>query len=545
MKEIQPFINLWKRDRKRVMALGLTALAISSSVGPLLVAHFGRLWRLPHYQSFPLILIAAALLFRRRLVHVLDLPPNSSPSSKQKTQIGLCVALTLVTVAVFFGSPWMGMASSLVLAWALLRHLLEGRATRSLLPIFAFCAVLLPLPFGIDSAFIRGMQGLLVQLTSPVLDLLRIDHLVLKNIIQLPDRSLLIEEACSGSHSLFTLFGGAWAFSLWQGYSVIRGFSLTVMGVGWAILSNVLRILIIACAASWGGIDLTSGLRHEVLGLFTFCCTLLLVWSTDALIAFIHSFLIDFYFDEEEKKTPARTAPPLLPRLFRNTIPNWVMGTLAAIACFQFGLVAYQTYRLSSIQTRKLASVEKRKLKEADLPIFLQGSRRRGMNEIHRAYTHTNGEYSSLWKYESEGQPYAISFDYPFWGWHELADCYQAVGWRLASEEIQAPPKQFDSDGEYHTLDLNHPGHRYGWVVFGIFDGYGRAVGNGAALTSRVFFRLTPAFLEREVSAETQRTYQIQLFEESATPLGRERRDLAVQRFLEARSLLLKELGRR
>ena len=41
------------------------------------------------------------------------------------------------------------------------------------------------------------------------------------------------------------------------------------------------------------------------------------------------------------------------------------------------------------------------------------------------------GTHSSIWNYRQGGRSVLVAFDYPFPGYHELATCYLASGWKI------------------------------------------------------------------------------------------------------------------
>src|SRR5262249_9277689 len=65
------------------------------------------------------------------------------------------------------------------------------------------------------------------------------------------------------------------------------GASLVLLAtVAWVLLANVLRVVLITYLSVRSDVDLTSGWRHEALGLGMFGAVLGLIWSTDRAFAF-------------------------------------------------------------------------------------------------------------------------------------------------------------------------------------------------------------------------------------------------------------------
>ena len=90
-------------------------------------------------------------------------------------------------------------------------------------------------------------------MSSSVLDLLGVFHLREGNVIRLADRPLLIEEACSGIHSLFAVLAGMVFLAIcYCRRSLTRGLGLLAAAVTWVVLANTLRIVaVVYLAATW------------------------------------------------------------------------------------------------------------------------------------------------------------------------------------------------------------------------------------------------------------------------------------------------------
>ena len=115
-------------------------------------------------------------------------------------------------------------------------------------------------PLDWDEDLIRGLQSLASRGCSPVLDVLGVRHLVEGNVLVLPGHRLLVAEACSGVNSLFTLLIATALFVVGLGVPLVRSVLLLAGSVFWAGLMNMLRVVTVALAQSWCGVDLSCGL---------------------------------------------------------------------------------------------------------------------------------------------------------------------------------------------------------------------------------------------------------------------------------------------
>ena len=134
---------------------------------------------------------------------------------------------------------------------------------------------MLPPPFGFDIQLVSRLQAFTSVRASQLLDYFGINHLMVGNVIEFPDQRLLVEEACSGMQSLFALFAYTALYVVWRRVPVFRSALLILISAFWAGVLNVVRVMAIAVAANRFDIDLSSGWRHEVLGLAVFVICLL------------------------------------------------------------------------------------------------------------------------------------------------------------------------------------------------------------------------------------------------------------------------------
>ena len=134
------------------------------------------------------------------------------------------------------------------------------------------------------------LQTTVTRMSSSVLDLLGVFHVREGNVIRLADRPLLIEEACSGIHSLFAVLAGMVFLAIYCRRSFARGLGLLAAAVTWVVLANTLRIVTVVYLAATWQVDVASGWSHEALGLAVFAVALGLTASTDNLFSLVADF---------------------------------------------------------------------------------------------------------------------------------------------------------------------------------------------------------------------------------------------------------------
>jgi exosortase/archaeosortase family protein len=102
-------------------------------------------------------------------------------------------------------------------------------------------------------------------------------------VIALPGRRLLVEEACSGVHSLFVTLAAALFYGFWRKFSAVCLVVLLAATAFWAVVVNIGRIVLVTWVVARSGMDLLGGWRHEAVGLAVVVLTLGLIASTDRL----------------------------------------------------------------------------------------------------------------------------------------------------------------------------------------------------------------------------------------------------------------------
>src|SRR5262249_50667112 len=244
---------------------------------PLLIVHGRQIWLRPHYQFFPFVLLGAAFLAFTRLR---DLGPLSPGAARWSLPL-VGFAWALLAVAELLYSSWLGAVATLLLLAAVLFALGGGRLFRAALPAWLLLWLAVPPPFELDRQLILWLQSLTAQWSSRVLDLLGVFHVMAGNVVEIGGRRLLVEEACSGVNSLFSIFACTLFFVFWARRPLVQSLLLLTAAVAWVIVANVARVTLVAYACARWGLDLTAGWRHEGLGVLLFAVALGLLWSTD------------------------------------------------------------------------------------------------------------------------------------------------------------------------------------------------------------------------------------------------------------------------
>ncbi len=496
-------------SRQRLILLGVIGLALCHL--PLLAAYGQQLWSREHYQFFPCALAGFAILAMHRTRRLGAIEPG-------RCWLGLvlaCAAWGMLLAGTLLQSPWLGMVALLLLVVAVAYTLGGARLLGAIAGPWCLLLLILYPPFGLDSWLILHLQTLVSSLASRLLDVFGIVHLMAGNVVQIPGHQLMVEEACSGINSLFsvlalTLFYLAWVRRRWP-----HALAVFLMAFGWVVAVNVCRVALLTFVTSEWDLDLLEGWRHQAVGFVLFLVCFGLVVSSDRLLLFLTAtgqhFLSHFadgqlpQFGGHASRTrwslPARTwltSPVAL-------VPFAVLGLL------QLGLDwAYP-------HTAPTADVaEPLPIGTETLPAELAGWQRVGeVQRKTRAEGRMYGLFSHVWTYRRGKVQAQVSLDYAFLGWHDLSLCYSSSGWAVTNQE------QVPGQGETPpctALVLKKPLAEYGYLWFGLLDsqGHWQQDRRPASLTGRLYQR----FVDRE---PVYPSYQVQVFVQS--PLLLERRD--------------------
>jgi exosortase len=458
---------------------------------PLLYVHFQQLWSRPHYQFFPMVLVAFAYFALARW-------PSRNPPSRpllQFSHVLIAVSVAVLGYAFVRLSPLAGCVSMILSVGALL-----VRAGIPALGPWLLLWLLIRIPYGQDVALIQWMQRVTTGLSSTALETIAVEHIAQGNILSFPERELFVEEACSGVVSLLAIVACSAILAVWWRRSLLHSLLLVITGLFWAGAMNVVRVVSIAVALDRYGVDLTEGWRHEALGLVVFAVSLLALFSTDRLLLYFlasiqmnplasywsyaeHNLLVRLWntvavadritdaFDDAEADvlsssrsadTPPRRAPVAagLDRVWERL----VAGGAAALLGLQIytGIGPFSVD--PSIRPAALG------LSAEELPEQWGAWTRRGFRVEERDSSSAFGEHSRIWTFEQQGMAVVLSADFVFPEYHELTACYAGVGWKLVSRRVEQPE---EARRPFVEATFTKPGGEHAYLLFDVFDAQG------------------------------------------------------------------------
>ncbi|MEO1994065.1 MAG: exosortase U, partial [Planctomycetaceae bacterium] len=453
------------------------------SVALLLLAHLPYLYvqalntlSRPHYQFALLVPIVLVAVTQRRVPRIRRLwrVRRIAPAALRRVTLALFFVLLLDVMSLWLRSPWLGTVAFIWLVLALIYWVGGWGLVRQLAPIWCICWLCLPIPFGWDYELVLWLRTMATQMTSATLDVIGITHLMYGNVIELPQRSLYVADACSGIHSLFVIVAFAMLYGVWFRRSRIATLLLMVSAFGIVMLENIGRLTAVALAAHFNR-NLAEGWKHETLGFALFGLSLLLVVTTDQLIRFLlprggrprHKLPSTkqplLSSKREESKPPTVSSSVQRPVL----LPVLAIAVALIIAPLQLTRLPAQIHQLRHVMPTAFSLPE---FGEDSLPEQIAGFSRVDYQIVERVPDDPLGETSQIWQYRSKTTALQISIDYPFSGPHDLSVCYRQTGWQIDESKIVSAEsdeiKRMRADDSFVEVHMSRPLFGFGQLLF-------------------------------------------------------------------------------
>jgi exosortase len=454
----------WACLKERLGLLRMSLFLCAFGLGPMLLAFFQDLWARPQYQFFPLALAAAALLAWQRINAQAVFP---LPRRRFWAALWLGVSLASLALGVVFWLPVFGGPALLFCVMALAWLLGGRRLLAALAPSLLILLILTP-PLGLESEVLRQLRRLAVRGSSTLLDYLRVLHSVEGNVIELPEKTLLVEEACSGINSLllgmtFCVFYLFWHRrpALWLIVALPATFAFVILG-------NIVRITLGAALQFFANIDILSGHAHETAGLVLVATYILLICSLDQLLDFL---------TRKPGRAGASGAPAGQIRSPDESFvkPAWLPWcgfVYAAVGLVAVAQVVVHPDLLLSIGASQPKAVVGLK-DNFVFPSSIGSWRRSESEEATNKLVEVSGVSSISSGYQLGKIKAVLALDYPLRGYHDAKLCYSSQGWVVQNEAIasaavaRTPPR-------FVEVNLRKNPLLFGFLCHGVINARGR-----------------------------------------------------------------------
>lgn len=519
-------------------ALALLALAHL----PFLTVYFAGLWQLEHYQFFPFALAAFVGLYITRADR-----KQIRLSWPGRVAVVICILLLLVSSLTYW--PKLTAVAFVFLSFAVTSGTDDAMYPRRLTSLTLLPMILITPPRGLDLHAIFWLQQQTTWLASRVLETLGHLHLQRGNIIELPDRQLMVEEACSGVQSLFTVLFLAILIVCWRRRGLLHTLLLLPSGIAFAGSMNVFRIVAIAVAWQSWRIDLTAGWQHDLLGYTALLLAILLLLSTDAMLYFLFAPFRDHIYGPFTGlyRNPFTALWNFVcggrPR--PSTAGRPAMSILLMMTCGAAAVLAggSQSFLLvtGGPATATLQESDLTRFQADILPAQIDGFKISDYSTETRPNDSNWGEFSNLWHFRGYGMSGVVSCDHPFLDWHYLNLCYTGNGWTVAAAD------ELSDDPQWHAATFRMQDDqqgRHGQVIYSHFTANGEPLQPSnpdlsiGYVIDRVRQHLSRGMgtLLQEPASRT--SYQVQVYAESASPVTGDQLTALRRLHLTTRSLL-------
>ncbi|OYP34406.1 exosortase U [Rhodopirellula sp. MGV] len=439
------------------LALGIVSV-------PLLVPYLVTLWANTTYHYIPFAVAVVVWLAYQRSDGVFY-PPRGTAS-----WAAVGIGLLLVVAGAILKFPWFGAVACVLFATSLLRAM-RGPHDRTLLvlalPLWSAIQLI-----RLDALLVIRLQRITTWMSSVLLDAVAIPHAVTNNVIQLADRELFVAEACSGIQSVFTLGFLALTVVAWKKRRVWTAPIYLGIACLLALFSNVVRVTVVALAASWYQIDLAEGWPHELLGYLALGLAFAFLLSFDFLmVTLFHVVPDETEFnplvsvwnriairdsEEEGGRMTQRDTNTWIEQdrrgMFFETAQSLVRNRNAQIG---FLCVMVVVGGLSIFQVITSRRPEDRVSGETDLVFDPPSDLVSALQSLSVVNHVANRNYevpylganSDVWECSWEDMTAQIVLSQPHKGWHELCDCYERLDWMLLDRDIKSPT-------DFETLEI-------------------------------------------------------------------------------------------
>ena len=516
--------------RARIRASQTNLILAGLGFIPLLWLFFRLSWNRPAYQFFPLALVGAGMLAQRAFNQSGD---KLDGSKRWLTRLLALFAGLVFFLANYYWSPWLGFIAFLLGIIAALWGLGGKPVLKAFLPVVLMLLIILPPPLGWDQALVLWLRSVAVNVSSALLDCLSVTHVRDGNILLLPGKKLLVEEACSGINSFILCNACCLFWVLWRRRSLLWLLPAMLATSLFVVLGNVIRITLGTAANYYWHINLLSGWRHETFGLALLIIYWGLILSVDQLLVFLrHPVRSQRASLEALRKLAAQ--PPPLPPLPAEPWTRLVFGfRFAGVVFAGLGLGVFAAHLLvggrHGLAPLPSFIAPTRELK-LSIPIQLAGWQRISSDLGDQTLIETLGVHSTLWHFQHLGSEAVVAVDYPLEGFHNVQACYAGSGWRTVSEEgLFLPQNQEDLHAVRLTLEKSL---RHAVVYHSVVDAQGNWLSPPKSLSGRL----------ANSSGPMQASYRVQLITGGYTPLSGAARKSAEELFFEARQTLVPQL---
>lgn len=431
------------------------------------------LWNKQHMQFFPLAIAAVAWFVVKE-----GIAQRPTDFRILVARFGAWMILLVAAIASVIHSSWLAHLTGVAALFFWMVGKFGNLSMTRMLGITGLALITLPFPFNGDQELVLALQRISSFACSRMMDALGIMHVRMGNVLELTEKQLLVEEACSGVDSQYALMAVAGVLLLFGRASVWVSV-LTIITVPiWAILGNILRIFSIVLGVEHFGIDLSTGWQHTLLGLFAFAMAAWAHWSSVQFLNWLEWMIAPLskavVFEQSIPKTYTSNDS-----LSVSNLGMTIASGLLVFVPMGWFLIGSSYFR-SNVPLLVDGFIASLPGERSSIPTLL------GSNEIvfettRRYQGHQEGQCSRTWRVTSIGSTQLLSVDLPFRGGHPLWICYSGTGWKLTSERtIDLFSQHLERNWPIKEIIMRGPEGQWGILHFVHADIRGKPFDNSA-----------------------------------------------------------------
>lgn len=253
---------------------------------PFVFIEFRRLWSREYYQFFPFAFVMFGYLLQSRTIRWAFRWDHLNSGL-------LALDVCLLIGGIVMNSPYLVYIGALVLCMVASRSCLDRQYNTSLGYLILLLLIVLRPPLNYDVQVINWLQTVTTKVSSRLLDFMGYMHVREGNILEYPGKRFMVEEACSGVQSLFTVLFLSILIICLNRRRWLHAMLVLLSAAFFAGLMNVARICAIFIAWAESGFDLTEGWQHSGLGYVALGVAAFLVYCADAFWGIVFSAVPD------------------------------------------------------------------------------------------------------------------------------------------------------------------------------------------------------------------------------------------------------------
>ena len=369
-------------------------------------------------------------------------------------------AFLLFAIAALFDSNWLGSLAGILSLWALIWFYggIEI-ADRLRGPVFLLL-LMIPIPLNFDLKLVIRLQKIATAAASSLLDMLHVWHTTSGVAITTVKRSFMVEEACSGIHSLFSCLCAVIFVCVLRRSGFVRIVINAIQTAGWVIVANAVRVFLVIYAFSEWNLPLDKGWPHEALGVATYAFALVMSLSTDRFFLFLVPIsqngsmkTVTVYNATERVITQWLTLVGSSTKRINRFLNQgrltehqsiWIVAGALVLLFAPFAVVDYARVLANSDAVSKNTDIVAARdfvgnmseiVAENAVPVKVQQWQLMRTDRVNRTPDDPQGTNSTVFTFAGEGLTAIFSVDGYYSEWHDLAYCYTALDWKLKSQQ--------------------------------------------------------------------------------------------------------------